>query len=435
MMNIPDFSNARVLVVGDVMLDRYWNGPVSRISPEAPVPVCRVVSEDIRLGGAGNVALNASSLGAQTTLLGLVGDDDISYDIEQLLHKYKVLSQLQHVPNSKTIAKLRILSRNQQLIRLDFEDDFPKSNMPAFEFLNKIVPMRHIKKINYSYQEKDDYFANYPMHLDDIKKLSDSEKIFNEIDNLPEETKSKNFEEFWIGRVGKTLYERFNKYYNLKAWQIKSNQEMNYGFEATVKRKPLETGPKYEFHTGFLNAYPIAKDGYNKFFDVSLKDCNIILNKKITKVDIDKTTVHINDEKFSADLIISTVSPDFLFENCWGELAYVGREFYKIVLPIEQVLPDDVYFLYYPNENEQQTRVTEFKKFTKHKSKNSLITLEVPSLKNKLYPTMRKDQVTLAEKYLNALPESVKSVGRMGTYRYVDIDDIIMQGLAFKKNL
>ena len=94
-----------------------------------------------------------------------------------------------------------------------------------------------------------------------------------------------------------------------------------------------------------------------------------------------------------------------------------------------------MYFLYYPNENEQQTRVTEFKKFTHHKSDNSLITLEVPSLKNKLYPTMKKDQVDLAERYLSALPESIKSVGRMGTYRYVDIDDIIMQGLEFKKNI
>ena len=134
-------------------------------------------------------------------------------------------------------------------------------------------------------------------------------------------------------------------------------------------------------------------------------------------------------------MIISTVSPDFIFSYCWGELKYVGRDFYKIVLPNEQVLPEDVYFIYYPNENEQQTRVTEFKKFTLHKSKNSLITLEVPSLKNKLYPTMIKKEVELAEKYVNALPKDVLSVGRMGTYRYVDIDDIIMQGLEFYENL
>ena len=96
--------------------------------------------------------------------------------------------------------------------------------------------------MNLSYQQKEDLFASYPMHIDDVKKFQDSKKIFEELDNLPKETKSTNFEEFWIGRVGKTLYERFNKFYNLKAWQLKSNTAMNFGFEATVKRKPLETG-------------------------------------------------------------------------------------------------------------------------------------------------------------------------------------------------
>ena len=105
-----------------------------------------------------------------------------------------------------------------------------------------------------------------------------------------------------------------------------------------------------------------------------------------------------------------------------GELAYVGREVYKIVLPIEQALPDEVYFVYYPGPNEQQTRVTEFKKFTQHKSNNTLITLEVPSMKNKLYPTMLSDQVRLAEKYVSRMPDNFLSVGRMGKYRYVDID-------------
>ena len=130
----------------------------------------------------------------------------------------------------------------------------PDTNMEAFEFLNKIVPMRHIKKMNYSYQQKEDFFASYPMHIDDVKQFSDSEKIFSELDALPKETASKNFEEFWIGRVGKTLYERFNKFYNLKAWNLKSNTEMDFGFEATVKRKPLETGSRYEFPSGHINA-------------------------------------------------------------------------------------------------------------------------------------------------------------------------------------
>lgn len=312
----------------------------------------------------------------------------------------------------------------------------PESSQPAFEFLDKIVPMRHLDKMNYSYQEKDDLFVSYPTHADDIEKLSDADKIRAELDSLPEETEATNFEEFWMGRVGETLYERFNKHYNLKAWQLESNTEMDFGFEATVKRKPLETGSRYEFHTGFINAYPIAHDGYNGFFGVALDGCEVRLETEVVNFDLDNCTVHLKDgDKINGDIMISTVSPDIPLEFCWGELAYVGRDFFKIVLPIEQALPDDVYFLYYPNPSEQQTRVTEFKKFTLHESPNTLISLEVPSMKNKLYPTMIKTEVDLAQRYVDALPDNIYSVGRMGTYRYVDIDDIILQGLEFKKTI
>ena len=132
-MNLPDFSAARLLVVGDVMLDSYWQGPVLRISPEAPVPVVRVEDEEARIGGAGNVALNAAVLGAGTHLLGLAGADATADQIEQLLRAQQVQCQLQRVPGSKTITKLRILSRHQQLIRLDFEDHFPDWDAAALE--------------------------------------------------------------------------------------------------------------------------------------------------------------------------------------------------------------------------------------------------------------------------------------------------------------
>lgn len=124
-MTVPNFSSTRILVVGDVMLDTYWQGPVFRISPEAPVPVVRVERVEPRLGGAGNVALNSSVLGANTQLLGLVGDDPMADQVELMLCNQQVKCQLQRVSGSKTINKLRILSRNQQLIRLDFEDNFP----------------------------------------------------------------------------------------------------------------------------------------------------------------------------------------------------------------------------------------------------------------------------------------------------------------------
>ena len=105
-VNLPNFCQARLLVVGDVMLDSYWHGATSRISPEAPVPVVKVEQEEVRLGGAGNVALNVAMLGAQTRLLGLVGRDATADQVQSLLLARGVISQLQCVDGSKTITKL-----------------------------------------------------------------------------------------------------------------------------------------------------------------------------------------------------------------------------------------------------------------------------------------------------------------------------------------
>ena len=119
---VPDYSKARVLVVGDVMLDRYWSGPVPRISPEAPVPVVRVQRNEERPGGAANVALNLAALGARTRLLGVVGNDDPANILNRKLAEAGVTGQFLVTPKLPTITKLRVLSRNQQLIRLDFEE-------------------------------------------------------------------------------------------------------------------------------------------------------------------------------------------------------------------------------------------------------------------------------------------------------------------------
>lgn len=127
------FTRASVLVVGDLMLDRYWHGSTSRISPEAPVPVVKVDQEDSRLGGAGNVALNVATLGAKSHLLALVGTDTIADVVEDMLIQKGVSCQLQKVQGSATITKMRILSRHQQLIRLDFEDAFDNWDASVLE--------------------------------------------------------------------------------------------------------------------------------------------------------------------------------------------------------------------------------------------------------------------------------------------------------------
>lgn len=122
--HIPRFERARLLVAGDVMLDRYWTGDTSRVSPEAPVPVVHVRQTDERPGGAANVALNMAALGARGSVLGLVGDDEAATSLEQRLATAGVAAALLRTPGATTVTKLRILSRHQQLIRLDFEDGF-----------------------------------------------------------------------------------------------------------------------------------------------------------------------------------------------------------------------------------------------------------------------------------------------------------------------
>ena len=111
----------RVLVVGDVMLDRYWFGSVERISPEAPVPVVKVQQEQERVGGAANVALNVKTLGGAVTLLSVVGDDEPARRLQALLEGHGVATVLGRDPAMHTIVKLRVIGRNQQLLRVDFE--------------------------------------------------------------------------------------------------------------------------------------------------------------------------------------------------------------------------------------------------------------------------------------------------------------------------
>ncbi len=115
-------AQTRILVVGDVMLDRYWFGEVSRISPEAPVPIVRVERREARLGGAANVARNAVALGAQTGLLGVVGQDEAGEQVQEMVRELDIQDYLNRDASISTIIKLRVIGRQQQLLRIDFEE-------------------------------------------------------------------------------------------------------------------------------------------------------------------------------------------------------------------------------------------------------------------------------------------------------------------------
>ncbi|HNE25590.1 MAG TPA: bifunctional D-glycero-beta-D-manno-heptose-7-phosphate kinase/D-glycero-beta-D-manno-heptose 1-phosphate adenylyltransferase HldE [Pseudomonadales bacterium] len=143
----PQFNSAQVLVVGDVMLDRYWHGATARISPEAPVPVVQVQQREDRAGGAGNVALNIAALGGGVSLLGLVGADEEARVLAQRLQAAQVHCDFETITSHPTITKLRVISRHQQLLRMDFEESFSAQDsavlaeraVPLFAHVNVIV--------------------------------------------------------------------------------------------------------------------------------------------------------------------------------------------------------------------------------------------------------------------------------------------------------
>ena len=138
---VPDFSSVSVLTVGDLMLDQYWFGPTTRISPEAPVPVVNVKGAESRPGGAANVAVNLASLGVKTILTGVTGSDTNSKILRKLLADRGIETDIVETPDRPTITKLRVLSSNQQVIRLDTEDAFDiRDTEPLHQILHNRLP-------------------------------------------------------------------------------------------------------------------------------------------------------------------------------------------------------------------------------------------------------------------------------------------------------
>ncbi len=308
---------------------------------------------------------------------------------------------------------------------------FFTQNKDIYNYLNSIVPLRDCGEHQFiSYVEKDNEFYNFPIHMDDIRSMPDSAKILDEIKNAYGVEHSKNFEEYWINSVGQTLYDKIVKNYTSKMWQMDPKEIDT--FKWSPKGVTIKDGPRAALDN-CMSGYPIAKDGYNYFFDSIEGKCNIFLNTNIEKFDIVRKSVTFQGTEKKFDIIVSTISPDILFNYCYGELAYLGRDVHLIVFPTEHVFPENIYFLYYPNK-EKHTRLVEYKKFTHHKDKNSLIGIEYPSNNGKHYPIPLKSEMTKAQKYYNLMPEGVFSIGRAGSYRYlVDIDDCIEQAFELKK--
>jgi D-beta-D-heptose 7-phosphate kinase/D-beta-D-heptose 1-phosphate adenosyltransferase len=139
-MNLPRFDQAKVLVFGDAMLDRYWHGVTSRISPEAPIPVVDVSEIEDRLGGAANVALNIAALGGSASLVAAVGDDEAAEALQRKLHSANITSDLVTISGRPTSTKVRVVSQHQQLVRADFESTAPLPSDLFMAALERCLP-------------------------------------------------------------------------------------------------------------------------------------------------------------------------------------------------------------------------------------------------------------------------------------------------------
>ena len=304
----------------------------------------------------------------------------------------------------------------------------------TYNYLSKFLKFRncnyHIFK---SYVETDNQFYNYPINTKDLEKMPDKRKIKKEIKEAKGVAASKNLEEFWIRSVGKTLFNKIINDYNKKMWMVNSCKEID-TFKWSPKGYTIKKGSEAAFDD-WISAYPSHKDGYNKYFDKikKIKNVKILFNQKVKKYELNKKTVYLKNKSIKHDYFINTISPDEVFNKRFGELQFIGRDLHKIVFPSEQVFPKDVFFLYYPNL-EGFTRLVEYKKFTKHKSKTSLVGMEIPSRNGRFYPVPFKKEQLKAKKYFKLFPKNSFSIGRAGTYRYeVDIDDCIWQAIQIKK--
>lgn len=303
----------------------------------------------------------------------------------------------------------------------------------AFDYINSIVKLRTFPLILDSYNEADQQFYGFPIHNDDIQIMPDKEKILQELEARPRVNNATNLEDGWINAVGPTLYGKYIKTYTEKMWEVESNKVFE-DYSWSVKGSPIQQGDRIcRLGTGSesqLHAYPIEKTGYNRFFDYCVRNSKVFLNVNIEKVDLEKREVYIGNEVIKGDIIVSTIALDDLMENCYGALKYMGRDFHMIVLPIEKIFKEGHHFIYYPN-HEKFTRIVEYKNLTGHQSDSTLLVMEIPSHSNKLYSYNIKSEQDKAAKYLSSLPKGVYAMGRLGTYKYLEINQCIASACEF----
>ena len=301
----------------------------------------------------------------------------------------------------------------------------------VFDWVNAVTPLRRfpfeLRTLAHEQVDEDRRFWTYPPHELDIPHYPRAEQIKEELAARDNTREPGDFEEYWKQKVGPTIYEMFVEEYSKKMWMIDDNRIFDI-FKWSAKDRPIETGSREAYKGSFIG-FPIAPDGYNRYYDVMLDGVEVITGAiGCANIDHPGPGVLINDN-FKGDVLISTIPVDELVGQA-GTLPYSGRDFHLLVLPCKQVFPGDVRFCHYASPKDEWTRVTEFKKLTYHESDSTLLVLEKPSKANQLYPYPTKANESTVRQYIGDLPPNVHSIGRLGSYKYSTIEQTIVQAFA-----
>lgn len=300
----------------------------------------------------------------------------------------------------------------------------------VYKYYCERVPQRDLEHYLLTYVEDDGEFYSYPIHSDDIGRMCDRTQIQAQLNNRGDPAAAKNFEEYWINSVGEILYDKFVRSYSKKMWQLGSNAVID-DFKFDGKGVGIANGG-HQVRPDYFVSYPVSLGGWDDYIEMCANTENVCArtNVYVEAFDVERPAVQVEGEWLNCDLLVSSISPDFVLDHAYGELNYIGRDFIPIVLPCENVIPDPTFFLHYSGK-EVYTRVVEYKKLTGYKSEQTLIGIEIPSTRNKLYPYPIKAEQDRAQRYIDEIQtDKTISVGRLGNYRYMDIGDVTNEALA-----
>lgn len=310
---------------------------------------------------------------------------------------------------------------------------FLTQNEKVWSYFDALVPMRKFGGDHqfWTYVESDSQFYSYPIHADDIHRMPEAPQIGNELEARGSIETANNLEEYWIRSVGETLYAKFVDGYSRKMWRIDDNKQID-DFAWSPKGVALKSGKRAAWDKA-LSGYPVNANGYDPYFSIATEGAKVVFTR--AKFDLEHKRAKWGEGWHKFDIIVSTASPDDVFDRAYGSLPYVGRDFHPFVLPIENAFPANVAFLYYAGP-EKFTLLVEYKKFTQHQSPHTLIGMEIPSGNGRHYPMPMKRCQKLAADYHSLMPEGVFAMGRLGSYRYaVDIAASIEQAFDLTEHI